>query len=434
MGKRLQTIYELLNEYTEKEINEALASLDKDEQNIIVGRYGLDLHNPVTSSSFTKEDRLKFYGSIIPKLKKILTRGKMSLSDLLENEQSPATSFISIPKVNIDSRKQLIELIKNGKSNNEICEALNISRDELYNLLLELKNRGTLLGRKYYSDGTIRYKCVHKYDELICVPTEQSIITDPTDLKMKFLVISDLHFGNSKQRVDLINKAYEYCAKNNINHILCCGDLIDGSYSREEKIISDLYEQIEFFVNNYPSDKNILTLGVTGDHDFSAITHSSLSIIEMCNNYRHDIILGGNNLVLNLKNDKIHLFHLKNSKIIESVGAPLLLQGHFHKYSTSVENGALYITVPSLSDLTNSIPTALEIEVSFEKGYIQNLNVKQILFGEKAMVLNETLLDLLLGRDIKSGYISNTERYKSTEKVSPKMQKVKKIQEKYNFD
>lgn len=49
---------------------------------------------------------------------------------------------------------------------------------------------------------------------------------------MKLLAISDLHFRNELERINLINRAFNYCTKNGINIILCGGNFIDGNYNK----------------------------------------------------------------------------------------------------------------------------------------------------------------------------------------------------------
>ena len=44
MGRRLQTIYEFLSDYQESDINAAINELGEEEQEIIIMRYGDDLH------------------------------------------------------------------------------------------------------------------------------------------------------------------------------------------------------------------------------------------------------------------------------------------------------------------------------------------------------------------------------------------------------
>lgn len=70
--KKLQTIYEYLKEYTREEIDAMLSKLTDEEIHLIELRYGDDLDNPVTSPTWGKEETRKFYGSLIPKMKRSL--------------------------------------------------------------------------------------------------------------------------------------------------------------------------------------------------------------------------------------------------------------------------------------------------------------------------------------------------------------------------
>ena len=229
---------------------------------------------------------------------------------------------------------------------------------------------------------------------------------------MKFLLISDLHFGNEFENLGLIDRAYNYCIKNRINIILCGGDFIDGSFSKSPQKITDLYDQIEYFIKNYPQDKNILTFGVAGDHDFSTLKRASLDIIEICNNRRHDIIIGGyNNAEINIKNDKIHLFHNILGGRMHSAQAPIILCGHLHKYMTQQKNNSLYITLPTLSNINQQMPSALELDVSFSKGYISSTVIKHLYFGTQDFVLSESEFNLLNGRNTNNE-IKNVEGYR----------------------
>lgn len=241
---------------------------------------------------------------------------------------------------------------------------------------------------------------------------------------MKFLLISDLHFGNELENLKLIDRAYNYCIKNGINIILCGGDFIDGSFSKGSQKITDLYDQIEYFIKNYPQDKNILTFGVAGDHDFSALKRASLDFIEICNNHRHDIIIGGyNNAYIDIKNDKIHLFHYILGGEMCSTEAPIILCGHKHKYLTKMKGNSLQIALPTLSNVNQQMPSALELDVSFSKGYISSAVIKHLYFGTQDFVLSESSFDLLKGRNINNDEIKNVESYKqnlATEKVLKK--------------
>ena len=243
MGRKLQTIYEYFSDYTEEQINSVVYGLSVDEILVIKSRYGNDLHNPSLQSDWEKENSNKYYGSIIPKMKRRLAK-------LLEQEKEMD-----------DYQSQLLQLIKEGKNNREICEILNISFNQLNDELLELKTQGIKYFRKYYSDGSIKYNKISSLKKLN-ENINKTIITDNKENNMKFLLISDLHFGNELANLGLIDRAYNYCIKNGINIILCGGDFIDGSFSKGSQKITDLYDQIEYFIKNYPQDKNILVLRV----------------------------------------------------------------------------------------------------------------------------------------------------------------------------
>lgn len=393
MGRNLQTIYEYFSDYTEEQVNNVIYGLSVDEILVIKSRYGNDLHNPLSQSDWEKENSNKYYGSIIPKMKRRLAK-------LLEQEKDVD-----------DYQAHLLQLIKEGKNNREICEIFNISFNQLYDELLKLKTKGVKYSRKYYSDGSIKYNKITKLKKLN-ENVNKTIITDNQEDNIKFLLISDLHFGNEFENLGLIDRAYNYCIKNGINIILCGGDFIDGSFSKSPQKITDLYDQIEYFIKNYPQDKNILTFGVAGDHDFSTLKRASLDIIEICNNRRHDIIIGGyNNAEINIKNDKIHLFHNMLGGRMHSAQAPIILCGHLHKYMTQQKNNSLYITLPTLSNINQQMPSALELDVSFSKGYISSAVIKHLYFGTQDFVLSESEFNLLNGRNTNNE-IKNVEGYR----------------------
>ncbi len=447
MKRKLQTIYEYFSDYTEKEIDAVVNSLSDDEKLIIRSRYGNDLHNPVTQEDWDKEKSRKYYGYVVPKIRRLLFNNHINIieespeidveHDTIELDHAPEIEWLN-------SSIELLQLLKT-KNNREICEILNISSNQLYDELLKLKNKGILYTRKYYSDGSIRYKNVSTIKNLKNYKMEnderyKTIITEPYKNSMSFLLISDLHFGNELERIDLIDRAYNYCIKNGINIILCGGDFIDGSFTKGTQKISNLYEQVEYFIKNYPQDKSILTFGVGGDHDISIFNNASLDIIEMCNNFRHDIIIGGyNNAGINLKNDRIHLYHFIRSGEMKQTTAPIVLHGHFHKYTTELKNDTLNISIPTLSDILQPMPTALQLDVYFSKGYITSSVVKHLYFGEQDIILGESTFNLSKERNIDNNEIKNVEDYeqdlgnKVLSKTNRQLSQIEKWNKKYGL-
>ncbi len=151
-----------------------------------------------------------------------------------------------------DKSLELISLIRQGKTCNEIASILNISNKQLFTNLTNLRNKGIMFLRKYYADGEIIYTPVNtnRGKENSLISSSCDILTKEKTTELKLLAISDLHFGNSNERLDLVKKVYDYAAKNGINLILCGGDVIDGTYSADLQTIPNVYEQIDYFLHS----------------------------------------------------------------------------------------------------------------------------------------------------------------------------------------
>ncbi len=68
---KLQTIYQYFKDYTREQVDEMLSKLTEEERTLMTLRYGEDLDNPV-SGKLSKEQTDKFYGTLIPKMKRLL--------------------------------------------------------------------------------------------------------------------------------------------------------------------------------------------------------------------------------------------------------------------------------------------------------------------------------------------------------------------------
>lgn len=391
MGRRLQTIYEFLSDYQESDINAAINELGEEEQEIIIMRYGDDLHNPVTSKDWNSSLASKFYGSVIPKLKGILVKSSRDI--------------INIETDSKDLTFTLIELLKSNISTKEICDILKVDEITLYKLLLEIKNKGVSFLRKYNVNGEISYQRIKKFKEIKKANNKnntKTIYTPNSSKSLKTLAISDLHIGNEAERLDLLDRAFNYCIKNNIHIIFCGGDIIDGAYSSGNQKITNIYKQTEYFIANYPHDKSIITFAVGGDHDYSALYIYGIDIAEMCNNYRHDIVIGGfNNTIINMKKDKIQLYHYLKAGMLLNVNPSLIFHGHCHNFQLKMQQDRLNIVLPSLSDITDTYPQALEVTLNFKDEFIESTDIKQIVFDQKDIILSNTHSILPENRKIK---------------------------------
>lgn len=221
MGRKLKTIYECFPDYTDGQVDDIMKNDLTDEEILVVFyRNGDDLHNPTPKDNWNKEYSLKYYNSILPKIKNRLRKkyyvynhAKMC-GDCLDNDEIIEQHTESN---NFDQTSRLIKLLKAGKTNQQICDCLNITSRQLYSELLNLKNNGVRHNKTYYSNGSIKYGIISSVAGLekhSIVLQDKTIITEKNENKMKFLLISDLHYGNELERIDLVNRAYNYCIKN----------------------------------------------------------------------------------------------------------------------------------------------------------------------------------------------------------------------------
>lgn len=137
-GKKLQTIYEYFGDYTKEEVDDMLIKLSDEEFNLITLRYGKDLKNPKTTNEFTVEIRNKFYGSLVPKMKRLLSNPdgirkpkKKKVIDVQNNTNE--TKIITPVKVKEKIDNEIIE--ETNKNENVVKETIN---KDNYRQLLEL--------------------------------------------------------------------------------------------------------------------------------------------------------------------------------------------------------------------------------------------------------------------------------------------------------
>ena len=438
MSRKTQTIYEYFKEYSEEMIDKVISNLSTEDKILLVIRYGEDLHNPCPKEEWSNNKyRYQFYKILLPKIRTLLEAEKEKENDIVkENEEESKdivqesikeypkeieiSSISTYTTYDLNDYKVLIDLINKNVSNTDICNKLNITFSELTAKLLELKNLGVSYQRKYYSNGMIQYVPISR---ISCLKNntkqsqEETIITDKFENEIRIIASSDLHYGNSECRQDLIEKAFNYCVQNGIHIIMCGGDLLDGVFTKGTQIISDPYEQVKYFLENYPHDDSILTFSVGGDHDLSILNSACIDLSLITSNYRPDVIIPGyNNSFINLKNDKIHLYHHIDNGMRLTSDAAIMLHGHSHNYSirTSYNGKSLDICIPSMSNILQPVPTILDMTLKFKNGFISEVCIKQILLENKPIVLGE----FNYYKDNNTvGPINNTENYKSTSQI-----------------
>lgn len=297
-----------------------------------------------------------------------------------------------------DMSAKLFELINQKSTINEICKELSLSNRQIYNILRMMENKGFEFDRGYYDSGNIVYTPKTTLDTSPQKRYMNIIVENPD--KFTAVAISDLHIGSKNQRLDAINKVYDYCVKEGIHIIFICGDLIDGTYGGE-KLIKDPEKQIEFLLNNYPFDHSILNCAILGDHDYSALKVASQNLATALKNYRHDIVPVGFGLgEINIKKGKIVLMHKFNHKYEKDYNKitsstilhnDLVLQGHYHNpFGIKNVKSNYIVDVPSLSDMRQlekePFPSAVKIEIEFNKDYYSQINFSKLLIKDDVLI------------------------------------------------
>lgn len=331
-----------------------------------------------------------------------------------------------------DTTTLLLKLINEEKTINEMSEILGISNKKIYNILTTIRGKGFEFDRKYYYNGDIVYLPKMSFIEKQYKGID--IITEPDNQAFEALVISDLHMGSTKERLDSLNSLYDYCTKEGIHIIIVCGDIIDGTYGPYEKKHNNINEQIDYALKNYPFDKNILNFVTLGDHDYDSLKNHGQNLARVFESYRHDIVVLGYCIgQINIKNDKIYVRH-PSDKFDEVKLSPmykcLMLNGHSHKMGIRSTNNVTTVTVPTLSDLTclteAQLPTAIRMSLEFKNGMINHGTFSQLMVTNQVYRLNEFQCYLGCGKDM-SGNIPVRLEEKPKKRIleSPKNGEVK---------
>ncbi len=311
--------------------------------------------------------------------------------------------------LDLDLDLQILQLIKEDASINEIASALNISHKKILYRLQNLRNKGYTFVKKYYSDGEV----VFKMNNTLGIPKDVRLITKPNEKALNMLFISDLHFGNVNERIDLLKRVYEICAKENINIIINAGDLVDGylGTSSDKKFLSS-EDQINHVIKKYPFDKNIINFICFGDHDYSVFETTGQNIENVLERYRYDLVpLGYKNGKLKIKNDDILVSHyIKGINYNEPPRNGLTVLGHSHisKYNYGGKNAN--ITIPALSSvISNRLPGFLKAKVFFNKGIINFLELEEYIYFDKFYLVNTSAIEVASNKKNKSFKIENEE-------------------------
>lgn len=289
-----------------------------------------------------------------------------------------------------EENNKIIEMIKDGKSANEMSSILGISNKQLYVKLNRLKCYGINLDRFYHDNGNITYGIKNVFNDK---DKDIFIVGNPmqsTNRIYRIIAISDEHRESKYSSNRYMEIVYDYAKKNGINIIFNSGDLFEGFMpsSMYKVNYSNPIDMIDSTIKKYPFDKNIINFIIGGNHDMSFYEKYNIDIGEMINSRRHDMMFTGYGLS-KVALSKINIFmkhdlgktYKNNTKLdIESING-ILLCGHEHRFKVREHANSLYIKVPTLSDIminNEMCPCFLDITLTTGNNTISLVNIKEL--------------------------------------------------------
>lgn len=265
-------------------------------------------------------------------------------------------------------------LINKKKSFQEVCEQLELKDYEVVGIIQLMKEQGELVD---YIDGEIVKLKKTIYENNVNIPTKYG--------EMKFVALSDIHYGSNWDSPHLVEYAYELAEKENCNFVANSGDIFEGDFQKKRpdhiyQVKAIGMQQLGYVVEKYPKS-DIPTYFITGNHDATFVKTCGADMGKMLEQQRPDLTYLGQDLGdINIGKQKIRLRHgsggnayakgYKLQKYCETLPVSdlpcIILQGHFH-YSAYFKNRDIHcFNVPSLQGYT---PYAKSLGLPQELGF-----------------------------------------------------------------
>lgn len=296
----------------------------------------------------------------------------------------------------------ILNEMKTGLSLNDIKSKLNLPDKMFLSALKEIRSNYQNFTKKYTDNGTVFY--LPEEPKLILPPNKIELISTKDTFRAIF--ISDLHCGNKREKLYLLNLVYEYAIKNNIFVIINTGDVLENIYSIP---VSELKQktvegQINSLIRNHPYAPNIINLILYGNHDYKALTDQGIDVAAIIEQERYDLVsLGYGEAFIKTKEDEIGLQHNighgRHTPLPE--GPRVIFKGHSHKMKYNLKKGQAVINVPALSDAnpeSYDYPHSkgfLDVEITFkEDNKFDKVYIKQFVVDRQPTIASEFTLAL----------------------------------------
>ena len=298
-------------------------------------------------------------------------------------------------------KDEIINRIKREYTVASICADLNITLEELYNYVVELRQKDK---RYFYAKVCSNAEMMlssHKQPE-----NETIKITIPNG-EFSWVNISDSHVGNIYDQLDRFRSLEDFMYNENIIMLVNNGDSVDGPEHEDQSIerrIPNLDDQLVEFIENYPYIDGFNAVKI-GDHDNRDKTSDGYNFQSAIKEYRPDIKIYGNATgVFQVNNKEIMLCHDMKDKNIskaELLDDRIITYGHSHIYynHSTYANGkpVIRIVVPSISNLplhNGTTPGFLKFTVTCSSNQIVGMVIDNYTFeGKGSHILHNGSVD-----------------------------------------
>lgn len=301
--------------------------------------------------------------------------------------------------------RRIEKRIKKGYTAEAICYELNITVEELYLNILELRKSGSFYFQNIEENCDITFS---KKKETL----DSDVVLFIPDGDFSFITLSDPHVGSMYDCIDRFRSIEEFANDdaNNIKMIVNNGDNIDGPDHENQSVgrrLPDIASQLNEFVMEYIYFKgpNICILGGP-EHDTGndARTEDGYNLYRTIKEFRPDIkVFGSATGTIRINNQKIVLCHNINDKNVKAIltDDQWALSGHSHAYynhSFYTANGpVIRMVAPSVSNLplhNNKTPGFLKATLKISNYQITQLLVDNYTFeGAGAHILYNGQVD-----------------------------------------
>lgn len=233
-----------------------------------------------------------------------------------------------------------------------------------------------------------------------------SYISDSYDLSIKnnikFIVISDTHFGSRYECFDYLKYVYDYALSHGIKYIFHAGDLIEGSYAnyrRCKRKYMNVDAQVNHVIEDYPYDESITNIILLGNHDAFPIVINGRDISDSLKSRADFIVTGYKSSYIKTNHEYISLKHEISRLLNQIDDSTVLLNffGHSHQYKCFFDGKYAIFRVPTLANIPSNSYTIVNRgflvgNIDFEDGRASNLSVDYINFDDKDTISFERKL------------------------------------------